>query len=101
MECPIGQNDKDKIVSAKFKNLRRVLKTWHLQLSNLKTSIANIKLVLSFLEMLEDCRDLSIQEWNFKEVLASKLVLLLKQQKIYWKQSGTVKWVKFGDDGYV
>jgi hypothetical protein len=22
---------------------------------------------------------------------------LLKQQNIYWKQSGTIKWIKFGD----
>lgn len=34
---PTCQTDKTKIISAKFKNLRRVLKAWHLQLSNLKT----------------------------------------------------------------
>lgn len=70
-----------------------------MQLSNLKENIKNVKLVLSFLEFLEDFRDLSIQEWNFREILSEKLLALLKQQKIYWKQRGIVKWVKFGDAG--
>lgn len=56
-------------------------------------------MVLSFLEFLEECRDLSLQEWNFKDILADKLISLLKQQRIYWKQRGTIKWVKFGDEG--
>lgn len=75
--------DAAKRISAKFKNLRRVLKAWHLQLSNLKTTINNVKLILSFIEFLEDFRDLSVQEWNFRELLSEKLLALLKQQKIY------------------
>lgn len=55
------QTDKAQIISAKLKNLRRVLRAWSLQLSSLKANIANVKLVLSFLEFLEDFRDLSIQ----------------------------------------
>jgi hypothetical protein len=49
--------------------------------------------------MLEEFRDLSIIEWNFRELLRKKLNSLLRQQQIYWKQRGTVKWVKFGDEG--
>jgi hypothetical protein len=96
---PTNQTDKAKIISAKFKNLRRVLKAWQSQMSNLKTNIANVKLTLSFLELLEECRDLSIQEWNFKEALIDKLISVLKQQKIYWKQRAAIKWVRFGDEG--
>lgn len=48
---------------------------------------------------MEEYRDLSIHEWNFREVLIAKLTSLLKQQQIYWKQRGTVKWVRFGDAG--
>jgi hypothetical protein len=51
------------------------------------------------MEVLEEHRDLSIEEWNFKEIPSEKLVELLHRQKIYWKQRGTVKWVKFGDAG--
>jgi hypothetical protein len=48
---------------------------------------------------MEELRDLSMEEWNFKAILEDKLLDLLHQQKIYWKQRGTIKWVKFGDEG--
>lgn len=38
-------------------------------------------------------------EWNFRVILESKLQNLLKQQKIYWKQRGQIKWVTLGDAG--
>lgn len=31
--------------------------------------------------------------------MSEKLLSLLKQQQIYWKQRGTIKWVKSGDAG--
>ena len=95
----VPNTDKAKIITAKFKNLRRVLKAWQAHLSSLKANIHNIKLVLAFLEILEEFRDLSLFEWNFKTVLCDKLTSLLEQQRIYWKQRGTIKWVKFGDEG--
>ena len=94
---PIDQTDKAKIISAKFKNLRRVIKAWQTNLSSLKQNIANVKLVLSLLTMIEEFRDLSIMEWNFKSLLEKKLLFLLKQQRIYWKQRGTIRWVTCGD----
>ena len=76
-----------------------VLKAWQLHLSSLKTNISNVKLVLAFLEILEEFRDLSLYEWNFKSILCDKLNFLLDRQRIYWKQRGTIKWVKFGEEG--
>jgi hypothetical protein len=96
---PVSQTDKAKSLSAKFKNLRRVLKAWQSQLSSLKTNIVNVKLILCLMDVLEEFRDLSIIEWNFRQLLKEKLASLLRQQQIYWKQRGTVKWVKFGDEG--
>ena len=58
-----------------------------------------MKLVLSFLGLLEEFRDLSLQEWNFRHILEQRLISLLKQQKIYWKQRGTIRWVTKGDAG--
>lgn len=58
-------------------------RAWHAQLSSLKANIKNVKLVLVFLGVLEEYRDLYV----------------LKKQKIYWKQKGTTKWVKLGDEG--
>jgi hypothetical protein len=46
---------------------------------------------------LEEFRDLSLVEWNFRNLLEDKLISLLKQQKAYWKQRGAIKWATLGD----
>jgi hypothetical protein len=74
-----------KILTRKCKNLRGVLKSWSSNFSNLKISIANITLTLQFIEALEEFKDLSIEEWNFRTVIRDKLLSLLEQQRIYWK----------------
>jgi hypothetical protein len=74
----------------------KALKLWKQNLSALKTTISNVKLILSFLVLLEEFRDLSIPEWNFKLLLEDKLQSLLRQQKAYWKQRGQIKWITLG-----
>lgn len=91
--------DAAKVLTAKLKNLRHALKIWKSSLSNLKSTIANVKVVLNFLQVIEEYRDLTVPEWNFRVILESKLQNLLKQQKIYWKQRGQIKWVTLGDAG--
>lgn len=59
-------------------------------------AIENIKLVLYFLEAIELLRDLSLPEWNFRNIVATKLISLLKQQKTYWKQRGKLDGLKKG-----
>jgi len=93
------QHDKAKRFTAKFKNMRKVLRAWQQNLSSLKRNIENVKTILSLLEIIKESRDLTIAEWNFKEVLKSKLNQLLDQQRAYWKQRGKVRWVKEGDAG--
>ena len=44
----VNETDMAKVITAKFKNLRRVLKDWQRNLSNLKLAIENVKLVLTF-----------------------------------------------------
>jgi hypothetical protein len=51
---PMTQTDKAKMLIAKFKNLRRVLRTWQGQISNLNTTISNNRVMLSFLDMIEE-----------------------------------------------
>jgi hypothetical protein len=80
-------------------NLRRVLKAWQSQISSLKANIANVKSILLFLGILKEFKDLTVLEFNFRTVLREKYVSLLHQQQVYWKQRGTIKWVKFGDEG--
>ena len=69
------------MLTAKLKNLRRVLKAWKQQLPKLAVIINNIKLVLHFLETIELFRDLSLPEWNFRNIVTEKLIFLLKQQR--------------------
>lgn len=89
--------DADKIITTKFKNLRRVLKEWQGNLSNLKKNMANFKLTLSFILFVEEFRDLTLPKWSFKILLEHKLSSLLHQQHIYWKQRGALKWVTLGN----
>ena len=77
--------------------LLRVLKEWKQTLSSLKEIISNVKLVLTFINFLDEFRDLSLVEWNFRKLMEAKLISLSKQQKTYWKQRGAIKWVTLGD----
>ena len=82
---PVIQQDKAKLITAKFKLTKQKLREWQASLPSLKTLINNTKLVIQLLEVLGDYRDLSLQEWNFKALLLSRLLDLLHQQKVYWK----------------
>lgn len=82
-----------------MKKLRKILKARNANLSNLKTNIANSKLVIEFLGVVEYYIDLSLEEWNFREILRADLLTLLEQQRIYWRQRGALKWVKLIDAG--
>ena len=88
-----------KILTAKFKFLRNDLKTWQARWSSLTDVIANVKLIMHFLELLGEYRNLILAEWNFKNILKEHLLELLEQQRIYWKQRGAIKWAKLGDVG--
>jgi hypothetical protein len=83
---PYLSNDAAKNLTAKFKKLRMAIKEWKGTLSNLKATIGNVKLILSFFCLIEEFRDLSLVEWNFKKILEGKLQTLLHHQCIYWKQ---------------
>jgi hypothetical protein len=85
------QPDKAKTITAKFKNLRKALRIWQQYLSNLKRNLENIKVVLSLLEIIEESRDLTLMEWNFKEILTANLNHLLEQQRVYWRQRNKIR----------
>jgi hypothetical protein len=81
------------------KNLRKTLRSWSQKLSNIKKNMENVKNFLSLLEAIEEHRDLTVLEWNFKNLLIEKLNELLDLQKMYWKQRSKIRWVKDGDAG--
>ena len=57
------------ILAAKFKNLRYSLKRWGKSLSHLKIMIEKCNKVIFFLDQLEDERNLSIPESNFRKIV--------------------------------
>lgn len=42
---------------------------------------------------------MSIEEWNFRDLLKDHLISLLEQQRVYWKQRDAIKWIKLRDAG--
>lgn len=80
---PSNQSDSAKAITAKCKNLRKTLRSWSQKLSNIKKNLENVKNVLSLLEAIEEHRDLTVLEWNFKNLLIEKLNELLDLQKMY------------------
>lgn len=95
---PNSENDISKRVGAKFKTLRKDLRQCHSQISNLTKTIDSNKLIIFSLDALEEFRDLSLEEWNFRKLVQENLMKLLEQQKEYWKQRGRIKWVTLGDE---
>jgi hypothetical protein len=75
--------DSAKKIMAKFKNLKRVLRWWYAQISNLATTIQNNKMVMNFLDNMEEHRYLSLEEWNFRQIVQENFNGLLEQQRIY------------------
>jgi hypothetical protein len=76
---PIPQTDSAKIITAKFKRLRKGLRDKQATMSSLKTVITSTKFLAQFLETLEEYRDLSLPEWYFRCILRTKLLSLLEQ----------------------
>lgn len=76
-------DDKARSITAKFKILRKNLREWQASLTNLRTTISSVRLVILFLDVLADFRDLSLPEWNFRKMLEGYHLNLLEKQKIY------------------
>jgi hypothetical protein len=55
-------------------------------------------MVLSFLNTLDEFRDLSLEKWNFRVLVQDHLGKLLEQQRVYWKRRGDIKWATLGDE---
>jgi hypothetical protein len=75
-----------------------VLRCWYANISNLASNIKNNKMVIGFLDTLEEFRDLSLEDWNFRPIVQDNLARLHEQQRVYWKQRGSIKWATLGDE---
>ena len=95
---PINRTDIASVLSAKFKALSYDLKYWSKKLSNLSLLIDKCNKIIFFMDCLEECRDLTISEWNFRVVMKIHLSTLLKYKKLYWQKRHTVNRIRFGDE---
>lgn len=71
------------VLSAKFKLLRRILKHWAKGLSNLSKLISNCNATISFLDRLEEIRNLYDHEALFRSLVKNHLRNLLAMQNTY------------------
>jgi exonuclease III len=95
---PVGYSDSAKKINAKLKNLRRGLKLWAKILPCLKNQIQKTNEVIELLDIIEEMRTLTLDEWNLRDALKAHIITLLQNQRTYWKQRGKIKWVKLGNE---
>lgn len=95
---PAHQSNSTHIVSAKFKLLRKILKNWARNISNLSKLIANCNLTIAFFDMLEELRVLYSHESKFRDIIKRQLQMLLRMQQTYWRQRFTQRFVQLGDE---
>lgn len=74
------------VLAEKLKTLRHELKKWKKSLSKLRTLIAKCDMVILFFDNLEEERQLSIPEANFRKIVKLHYEKLLKVQYLYWKK---------------
>lgn len=74
------------------------MKKWSKSLSKLQLLIQNYNVVMSFLDSIENLRDLTLLEWNFRVLIRNNLLMYLKYKQIYWQKRYTIQWAKFGGE---
>jgi hypothetical protein len=95
--APIIQ-DSGKMINAKFKRTRYSLKKWSKRVSNLKEIINNCQYTLALLDGIEEQRNLSVVEKNFRRIVEIHTRKMLEAKRIYWKSRAKIKWAKLGDE---
>jgi hypothetical protein len=94
----IGNLDSARTINAKFKLLRRMLRLWARNISNLSILIANYNMTIAFFDKLEEIRPLSRHEFKFRVIIKRQINNLTAMQNTYWRQRFTQRLVQFGDE---
>jgi hypothetical protein len=90
--------DSAKVISSKFKLLRKALKNWSTSISVINKVIENCNIIILLLDGLEEQRVLHISEWNFRNIVKDRLAHLVSCKRDYWKKRCTARWAKFGNE---
>lgn len=85
-------------ITTRFNSLRYGLKKCSKNLSHLGKIIDNTSYVIAIMDGLEDQRDLSTIEKNFRKSLKAHMLKLLVERRIYWSNRAKIKWAKLGDE---
>jgi hypothetical protein len=76
-------HDSGKMINAKFKRTRYSLKKWSKRVSNLKEIINNYQFTLALLDGIEEQRNLSVVEKNFRRIVEIHTRKMLEARRIY------------------
>ncbi|XP_066379957.1 uncharacterized protein [Miscanthus floridulus] len=87
-----------KNLTAKLKFVRQGIRKWSEKIYNLQQLIENCSWVLALLDGLEEQRNLSQLELNFRSLVCKHIAFLLEAKRIFWKQRSTARWVTLGDE---
>jgi hypothetical protein len=79
---PVNVCNSAHVISAKFEILRRALKLWSKNLSNLSRLIANCNMTVAFFDRLEEIRSLYPSELKFRVIIKEHISSLLRMQII-------------------
>jgi hypothetical protein len=90
---PVNASNSAPVLSAKFKLLRRVLKHWSRNISNLSKLIANCNMTIS-----QEIRILYSNESKFRNIIKEHIRTLLRMQNQYWRQRLTYRITQYGDE---
>jgi hypothetical protein len=83
LALPSSKTDPTMRLTSKLKASRKHLKDWQKSIPKLGTTIDNTKLVIQFLDLIEERRDLEIHEWSFRDILQAQLDTLLDWERTY------------------
>jgi hypothetical protein len=91
----VGHSDSAKRINTKLKKCKKHQIMGKESSLIKKSYFPNV--VIDLLDTFEGMRTLSLEEWNLIDMLKTHVIILLQNQKPYWKQRGKIKWVKLGD----
>ncbi|XP_073357829.1 uncharacterized protein [Aegilops tauschii subsp. strangulata] len=93
----VTEKDSAKRIAVKLKRLRKGIKIWAKNKSDLKKIIENSNFMILCYDAIEEFRPLSTIEANGRYIVKAHLAKILEHQRIYWKQRATIRQIQVGE----
>ena len=91
-------SDSPKNLNSKFKSIKRGLKSWSKQYSQLNKIIDNCCFYVKLFDGIEEQRPLARVEKNFRKLLIKHTNKLLEAKRIYWRIRANMRWANLCDE---